>query len=604
MPASLFDSEVIGLLDPATLAASGVRITPSPSDWRDHWIYFLLVDRFNNPVAPPTPSTFPCDTYQGGSFAGIKEKLPYLKGLGVGALWISPVLYNAQWFGNYWGGYGITDFLRIEPRFCSDRVKATNDPEEADREFRDLVDAAHDEGLYVILDIVLNHVGDPFNYEGMRDSCPWRENGEYASFWRDKDGTPKGDWTTVESISDLSRANGIWPKDFQHNGYFRRKGSVNEQGDITRGDFDRLKELVTEYLEGGITKYPVRNNLIRSYQYLIAKFDLDGFRIDTLQYVEPDFARVFGNAIREFALSIGKQNFFTFGEVWQDSNEDAIARFIGRNTLKDDELVGVDAAIDFPIRRRLWDVIKCSAPPRALAEQFDERRRVLRTIVSSQGDAGKNYVTFLDNHDINERFHQSSWPKQSRIALLCLLTLQGVPCLYYGHEQGLEGSGDRREYARGALWGYPGAFNTTNPLYSFLRDVSDLRDKQPALRYGRQYFRPIGDGTSDQFGYSPYNQGVLGFSRILNDREILVVVNTHTSASLSVSVVVDASLHPLTTSTGAPANPWILLFSTSNSSAGDPPATPPSPTRAFGATRAVVVNLQPMEGQVLTGPMA
>ena len=213
-------------------------------------------------------------------------------------------------------------------------------------------------------------------------------------------------------------------------------------------------------------------------------------------------------------------------------------------------------------------------------------------------------MTFLDNHDINERFHQTSWPKQSRIGLLCLLTLQGIPCLYYGHEQGLVGSGDRREYARGALWGQPGAFDPTNPLYRFLRELSELRSKLPALRYGRQYFRPIGDGSSDQFGYCPFNQGVLGFSRILNDREILVVVNTHTSAALRVAVVVDANLHPVTSNTGAPSKPWELLFSTSSSSTGDPPATLPSPTRAFGATSAVVVTLQPMEGQVLTGPIA
>jgi len=84
----------------------------------------------------------------------------------------------------------------------------------------------------------------------------------------------------------------------------------------------------------------------------------------------------------------------------------AIARFIGRNTLKDEGIIGVDAAIDFPIRKRLCDVIKCNAASKVLADQFDERRKTLKTIVSSQGDAGKNYVAFLDNHDLNERFHQ------------------------------------------------------------------------------------------------------------------------------------------------------------------------------------------------------
>ena len=590
MPTSLFDAEVSKILDPATWVASGASLTPSPADWRDHWIYFLLVDRFNNPSGPPSPATLPCNTYQGGSFEGIKDKLPYLKGLGVGALWLSPVLYNPQWFRDYWGGYGITDFLRIEPRFCKDPAEALKDSDLADREFRDLVDAAHAEGIFVILDIVLNHVGDPFNYEGMRDSAPWRENGEYAVFWRDNGGTPQGNWTGVETIGAKSRANGIWPQELQRNDYFRRKGSVNDAGDITRGDFDRLKELVTEYL--GDDKYPVRNHLIRSYQYLIAKFDLDGFRIDTLQYVEPEFARVFGNAMREFGLSIGKKNFFTFGEVWQDNNEAAIARFIGRNTLKDEDIIGVDAAIDFPMRKRLCDVIKCNAAPKVLADQFDERRKTLKTIVSSQGDAGKNYVTFLDNHDLNERFHQQNWPKQSRTALLCLFSLQGVPCLYYGHEQGMAGSGDRREYARGAMWGNQGAFSTNHPLYVFLRALTQLRDSEPALRYGRQYFRPVGDGVTDQFGYSPYPQGVLAFSRILNDRELLVVVNTHTTAMLTVAVVVDANLNPVSST-------WKLLFSTADPGAGDPLPITPSATRAFGSTHACVVTLQPMEGQVL-----
>src|SRR5688500_18586795 len=67
---------------------------PSPADWRDHWIYFLLVDRFNNPAGPPVPDLYPCLPYQGGNFSGIRQQLPYLKSLGVGAIWISPVLMN------------------------------------------------------------------------------------------------------------------------------------------------------------------------------------------------------------------------------------------------------------------------------------------------------------------------------------------------------------------------------------------------------------------------------------------------------------------------------------------------------------------------------
>ena len=72
----------------------------------------------------------------------------------------------------------------------------------------------------------------------------------------------------------------------------------------------------------------MRTSLIHAYQYLIAKYDVDGYRIDTLKYIEPAFAQTFGNAIREYALSLGKKNFFTFGEVYD--SEEKIAHFIGR----------------------------------------------------------------------------------------------------------------------------------------------------------------------------------------------------------------------------------------------------------------------------------
>jgi len=81
----------------------------------------------------------------------------------------------------------------------------------------------------------------------------------------------------------------------------------------------------------------VRNALVRAYQYAIAAFDVDGFRIDTLKFIEPDFALVFGNAMREYALSIGKRNFFTFGEVYD--SEEQIARFIGRPTSVDGDMM-------------------------------------------------------------------------------------------------------------------------------------------------------------------------------------------------------------------------------------------------------------------------
>jgi hypothetical protein len=135
----------------------------------------------------------------------------------------------------------------------------------------------------------------------------------------------------------------VWPKELQRNDLFRRKGKGGE----AEGDFESLKELVTGFVENTPlgSSIAARKTLIRAYQYLIAKFDLDGFRIDTLKFIEPAFARIFGNAMREFALSIGKRNFLTFGEVFD--SEEKITRFIGRNAVEADEPIG--AALDFPL---------------------------------------------------------------------------------------------------------------------------------------------------------------------------------------------------------------------------------------------------------------
>jgi len=81
--------EVLKAKPAITTTPGGKQISypyPSPEDWRDEWIYFLLVDRFNNPFTAPQPNEFPCNTYQGGNFAGIKQQLPYLKALGVADL--------------------------------------------------------------------------------------------------------------------------------------------------------------------------------------------------------------------------------------------------------------------------------------------------------------------------------------------------------------------------------------------------------------------------------------------------------------------------------------------------------------------------------------
>jgi glycosidase len=621
MPTSVFSDSVKSAFDEAAKQASAdevhhIKVTidqheveiqtpyPSPEDWRDQWIYFLMVDRFNNPnpAAPPKHQPFDGEhnAFQGGTLEGVRQQLGYIKDLGAGAIWLTPVLKNCQFEETTFHGYGIQDSLTVEPRFASDLAAAKANPELAEKELRRLVDEAHARGLYVIFDIVLNHTGNVFGYDldenhNNEASAAFR-NQPYNIRWHDEHGGP-GLADISHAPQNLSGDAAIWPRELQSNDFFRRKGKGGEGG----GDFESLKEFVT----GGAR---VREILIRAYQYAIGKFDVDGFRIDTLKFIERDFARIFGNAMREYALSIGKKNFFTFGEVFD--NDEKIAEFVGRDAGAVEDPVGVDAALDFPLFFQLPQVLKGTPqhPPSNIAGMFQHRRDVQRGLLSSHGDASSYFVTFLDNHDMTNRFYFSDrgnphrFDDQLTMGVACLYSLIGIPCIYYGTEQGLHGLGGSDSAVREALWGKPGdPFDRQHPFYKAIAQIAKVRAKQPALRYGRQFFRPLsGDGV--HFGISPFDGGVLAFSRILDNQEVLVVANTNASEPFSGEVIIDSALNG--------NNDKIdLLFS--NNAQPQPPGRASTKAGSSveireangaitnGPARVVRVSLRPMEVQLL-----
>lgn len=584
---------------------------PSPEDWRDVWIYFIMLDRFNRDDGQP-PKNMPYDApfggFQGGTYNGVRAQLKYIKELGAGAIWLSPVLKNRQTDPGSYHGYGIQDFLQPEPRFASA-------PDKADEELRALVDEAHALGLYVIFDIVLNHAGDVFGYKDIGSEAPYREQ-EYDIEWRDETGRARPDWSDIKNVPEGQRhPDGlVWPEELQRNAFFRCKGMGGEQ----EGDFCSLKEFVTDFPEQykedsenkehvyeSVILFPVRNHLITAYQHAIARYDADGFRIDTLKYIERDFARTFGNAMREYALSIGKKNFFTFGEVYD--SEEKIAPFIGRNTNDADGIVGVDAALDFPLFYRLPWVAKGFNPPSDVVDVFQRRKEVEREIMSSHGEAGKYFVTFLDNHDMRQRIRWAdsdapgAFDQQVVLAVALLFGLQGIPCLYYGTEQALCGHGNSDWCVREALWGKSGGgFDRSHRFYKAIQELSRIRAEQPALRYGRLYFRQLsGDGI--HFGISPFAPGVLAFSRILNDQEVLVLVNTSTQDEFQGCVLVDWFLNKV-------GDQLRVLNSPAASAPGPVEIVHSGPMVEIhevdgrvtnGPARMISVRLKPMEVQIL-----
>jgi len=143
------------------------QYTPSPDCWADQILYFLMLDRFSDgnekggyrdvQDQPVTTGTTPLTTsgnigsvpywqwlneapgWQGGTLKGLKSKLGYLRRLGVTGIWISPVFKQAPFEATY-HGYGIQNFLDVDPHFGTRE------------DLRDLVDAAHQQDIYCILD--------------------------------------------------------------------------------------------------------------------------------------------------------------------------------------------------------------------------------------------------------------------------------------------------------------------------------------------------------------------------------------------------------------------------------------------------------------------
>ncbi len=294
---------------------------PSPGDWRDEILYFLLVDRFSDGQEAGRPllnrknlvsarqaingqpwrwdrwADSGAGRWQGGTLQGVTSKLGYLKALGVTTIWLSPVFKQRAHLNTY-HGYGIQDFLDVDTRFGTRK------------DLVDLVSAAHDQGLRIILDIIFNHSGSNWIYPGGASQPPYQPPPARYGFgaWLDGQGRPSDTITAAED--------GVWPVELQDVERYTRAGSGNlgagsiddPQAEHKRTDFLDLRDF-------RLDAPGLLNDLARCYKYWIALTDCDGFRIDTLKHVSADEARNFCGTVKEFTANLGKHDFFLVGEI-------------------------------------------------------------------------------------------------------------------------------------------------------------------------------------------------------------------------------------------------------------------------------------------------
>jgi glycosidase len=551
--------------------------TPSPSVWADEVLYFLLVDRFSDGgedgvrdlagvvVAGSTPPLRPGDVgdavrtdadaqawrdagvgWVGGTLAGVRSKLGYLARLGVTALWISPVLKQAVpppgTAGTNYHGYATQDFLAVDPRF-------------GDAEgLRELVAAAHGAGLRVVLDVVLNHAGDVFAYDPAIFDARWDGREYPVAGWRTPDGLVP---FTPEAAAAAWPDGAVHPAELHPPDSFTRRGRIvdwDRYPEYVEGDFEGLKDVA--HGSGGLDGFrpsPALVALTRAYCWWLAYADLDGFRVDTVKHMERGAIRYFASVVHEFAQSIGKDRFLLVGEI-------AVARADAIATM---ELTGLDAALGLAeVQARLVGAATGAEDPAGYFALFRNSALIGKDSHTWLRDT---VVTNVDDHDLvrqgSSKSRLCSTFEGRALALgviaMNVLTL-GIPCLYYGTEQRLDGGGgppvaDR--YIREALFGGAfGAFRSRGrhvfdeaaPLYVGTAALLALRHAEPALRRGRQYLREISaDGTTfgPPTGFGGPVRSVVAWSRILGRREVLCAINTDPAQERTAWVTVDEELH-------------------------------------------------------------
>lgn len=526
-------------------------------------IYFVLPDRFANGDRANDTGGYPADRlksgydpahkgfYHGGDLKGLVDRLDYIQGLGATAIWFAPIFKNKPVQGPPgdesagYHGYWVTDFTRIDSHF------GTN------AEFKAFVDAAHARGMKVYMDIITNHTADVIQYaEGLYE---YRDKGAYPYSTR---GGPDGERINEGFAGDAIDTPANWANltdpDYAYTPvvpeaeknakvpgwlndpiYYHNRGNSAWWGEsAVHGDFAGLDDLLTEHPR-------VVEGMIEIFGDWIDRFGIDGFRIDTVKHVNPEFWQAFVPAMQERAKAAGIPNFHIFGEVyWGGPQPGGLHQYTIRDRMP--------SVLDFTFQAAVQETVAGNSSPEILYEMLRGDN-----LYAEGEDTAQRNPTFLGNHDMGRfsMFVKQANPQADSEELLArtmlgnamLLTLRGVPTIYYGDEQGFVSDGNdqlAREdmfasrvaaYNDNTLLGTSATtadenFDTDHPLYHQIASLSALRRAHPALKTGRHRF-----GTFDR------EPGLFSLTRTDEEsgQSILLAFNTSGTA-ITRAIEIDA----------------------------------------------------------------
>jgi len=377
----------------------------------------------------------------GGDIQGIIEKLDYLKDLGITALWINPLLENNMPISYH--GYAVTDHYQIDPRFGTNEL------------YKRLVNQAHEHDIKIIMDHVSNHIGINHIWMKKLPSSAWL-NGSIEAHEQNEHNKSE----LFDVHADTLLQNNIL------NGWF-----TDYMPDLNQRD---------EYVE----KYLIQNTI-----WWIEYTGLDGIREDTYPYADQEFMATWAQFIRN-----EYPEFNIVGEVWIH-NPVFIAPFQMNYHEKKYINTHLPSVTDFGLFEAFGRIFNRG---KSIEELY---KFISRDMLYHDPD---KLVTFLDNHDVM-RLYDLVDGKIDRyiMALKLLLTIRGIPQIYYGTEIGISGGKNHGEIRRD----FPGGFtNSTrnafmqsgrnddeNSIYDKLKSLISIRTKHNALMTGEMIHFPVKD---------------------------------------------------------------------------------------------------------------
>jgi len=434
-------------------------------------IYLIMPDRFSN--GDTTNDSFAnmrerginrdsMFSRHGGDIQGVMNHLDYLKDLGVTAIWLTPAIENDEPHASY-HGYAVTDHYKIDARYGTNAL------------YKQFVEKCHSMGLKVVMDLVHNHAG-----------------------------------TEGYTISDMPMKSWVhqWPKYTKSN--FKYEAVMDPHGDamdrklMLDGWFDHRMADMNE------NNPYVENFLTQNHIWWVEYSGVDGFRLDTYPYNDPEY-------MAKWAVDVNTEfpQLSIFGEVL--TNTPVISAYFTQGNTEnrgfDTHLPGITDAV---IKEGIYDALMdwnggVGHLYDLLAQDFLYQ------------DVNRN-VVFLDNHDMSRAL---SMVKEDvtkyKSAMAMMLTLRGIPQMYYGDEILMKNYSNpdglvRADFPGGWAGDKVNKFNAAgrtdaeNDAFNYVRKLANYRKNTPALQNGKM------------MQYIP-EKGIYVYFRYDDKKTIMIVYN-------------------------------------------------------------------------------